>query len=55
MGPAGSWKPRECVSALQVLFKTYDNVWEEGARRFLSNNHWVGRGMGGSWPGEGGS
>jgi hypothetical protein len=29
------------------------NLWEGRIRWFPSNNQWVGRGMGGGWPGEG--
>jgi hypothetical protein len=36
--------------------KTYDITYEKGGtRRFPSNNQRVGRGMGDSWPSEGGS
>jgi hypothetical protein len=28
VGPGGSWKPREGISALQVFLKPMDNPWE---------------------------
>jgi hypothetical protein len=43
---------RESLSS-SGTFKTYANLGEEG-NQVISNSQWVGRGMGGSWPGEGG-
>jgi hypothetical protein len=55
-GRGGRWSQpaeRECFS-FSDAFKTYPTPWEGRPRRFPPNNEQVGRGRGGSQPGEGG-
>jgi hypothetical protein len=46
-------RERACFS-FSGVFKTYTTPWEDRPRRFPPSNERVGRGMGGSQPGEGG-
>jgi hypothetical protein len=51
--PGGSQKPREYISALQLLLKPTITYGKGRARRFPCNNQLLGRSMSSSWPVKG--
>jgi hypothetical protein len=53
VGAGGVSRQRACFS-FSGAFKTYATPWEGRLKRFPPNNERVGRGTGGSQPGEGG-